>query len=445
VDTSVAHEMRGMHQQRWGVGMLGHALGESFDFKAIDNPNIKIDDNHSYAYLVGKFGGVGGKRGTGRATTAISESSVEKTGAETTAGKSTTEGAALIDTVRQQFEEMAQTSERLKASMASQMPALQAARDLYFEQPRLRAELAKAKSDLAHADAIAKKQVVSMKIVDPAEKQQAIDQIKADLADAVQHKQEAVDRAEDVINKNLTSAFAAWTASIQSDIDTDQGKLDQSKASGDAMTTAEHELDAIDLSSDDAMTKLGQFAADHKLTTLDQMKRPPKDAKTYKKQLVIELKKHDDVSRSGLKKNDADVHADITALEFYKQKLSDRSFIFGHGEKHADGHWGTRYGAESVPLMQLLENGTVRNDAMPQRETSGARKGVYNGEVVATLAKFGWAPGANFGDTMHFDFIEGYNKAVPGGRGAANMKRTRYSPEGDLPPPQPAHKDETKK
>lgn len=84
---------------------------------------------------------------------------------------------------------------------------------------------------------------------------------------------------------------------------------------------------------------------------------------------------------------------------------------------------------------------------MPEPDTSGPRKGVYNGEVVATLAKFGFAPGANYGDTMHFDFIEGFNKAVPGGRGVQNMKRTRYSPDGDVPPPAPAagHKDQIDK
>lgn len=51
----------------------------------------------------------------------------------------------------------------------------------------------------------------------------------------------------------------------------------------------------------------------------------------------------------------------------------------------------------------------------------------------ATLTKLGWSPGAASGDAMQFDFIEGDNKAVPGGRSAANMKRTRYGPECDLP------------
>ena len=37
---------------------------------------------------------------------------------------------------------------------------------------------------------------------------------------------------------------------------------------------------------------------------------------------------------------------------------------------------------------------------------------------------------------MHFDFIEGYTAAVPGGRSMENAKETRFSPEGDLPKPE---------
>ena len=69
-----------------------------------------------------------------------------------------------------------------------------------------------------------------------------------------------------------------------------------------------------------------------------------------------------------------------------------------------------------------------------------AGRKVYNTEVVATLTRFGWAPGATFGDSMHYDFIQGYNAAVPGGRSMKNMG-PRYSPEGDpVPPPAKAAK-----
>jgi len=122
-------------------------------------------------------------------------------------------------------------------------------------------------------------------------------------------------------------------------------------------------------------------------------------------------------------------------------------FVFGRGEKHPDGHWSSKYDVSEVPLMQLLEHGTVRDDPMPARDSGSLRQGVFNPEVAATLAKYGWAPGANYGDTMHFDFIEGFNTSVPGGRGPENKKQTRYSPEGDPPAASagPGHKDEVHK
>lgn len=145
------------------------------------------------------------------------------------------------------------------------------------------------------------------------------------------------------------------------------------------------------------------------------------------------MKTRDAATAKGLQGKDAAAHADIAALEFYPKKLSDPAFVFGKGVEQADGHFASKYDASKVPLMQLLEKGNVRDDAMPERSGAKDRKEVFNADLVATLAKYGFAPGANYGDTMHFDFIEGYNKAVPGGRSNENMKRTRYSPEGDLP------------
>lgn len=446
VGTTVANDLRGMHQQRWGIGMLGHALGESFDLRAMDNPNIKIDNaGHSHGYLIGKFGGEQGKRGSGRARMSIAESAVETTGKETVAGKNTPEGAALVEQVRQQFAEMSLTSERLKHSMESETPRLQAARDLYFDQAGIRVELAKAKADLAHADAVASKRLAGQKFDNAEAKHAAISQIKQEFAALVDEKQDALKQSEATVKRALEQAFAAWTASIQADIDTDQALLNQNDASRVAMTAEEQALAAIDAGAEDVKAQLNAFAEGHSLTTLDKMKRAPKDAKAYKQALASELKARNTKTSSALASHDADAHADIKELHFYQQKLGDPAFVFGRGEKHADGHWGSKYDVSSVPLMQLLEHGTVRDDPMPERETGGARQGVYNAEVVATLARYGFAPGANYGDTMHFDFIEGFNKAVPGGRSPQNMKRTRYSPEGDLPPPAPAHKDESKK
>jgi len=448
VDTSVANDLRGMHQQRWGIGMLGHAIGESFDLKAIDNPNIKMDSaGHSYAYVISKFGGEQDKRGTGRAKTSIPEPAVEKLGQETAAGKNTPEGAALIERVRQQFAELSTTSDRVKRSMAAAMPQLQEARDVYFDQAGLRVELAKANSDLAHGDAVANKQLAGQKFDDPGLKKAAIEQIKQELARALQEKELALKRSDADIKRLLTTAFAAWTASIQADIDADQGLLDQNQTSRNVMTGDEQTLSGFDIGDEESQTRLNQFATEHNLTTLDRMKPAPKDARAYKQALVRELKARDAKATRGLASRDADAHADIKELQVYQAKLMNPDFVFGRGEKHPDGHWGSKYDVSEVPLMQLLEHGTVRDDPMPARETEGARQGVFNPEVAATLAKYGWAPGANYGDTMHFDFIEGFNKSVPGGRGPENMKRTRYSPEGDPAAASagPGHKDEVKK
>ncbi|TMQ04975.1 MAG: hypothetical protein E6J90_14260 [Deltaproteobacteria bacterium] len=294
---------------------------------------------------------------------------------------------------------------------------------------------------------MANKRLAGQKFDTPDAKKAAIEQIKSELAAAVKDKTAALASSEADVRQALQEAFAGWTAGIQSDVDTDQALLDQNQASRTAMTSDEQALAAIDPSGDDAKTRLNQFAVEHNLTPLDKMKRAPKDAKAYKQALASELKGRDTKATKALASRDADAHSDIKELQFYQKKLMDPAFVFGRGEKQDDGHWASKYDVSQVPLMQLLEHGTVRDDPMPERETAGERKGVYNAEVVATLAKFGWAPGANFGDTMHFDFIEGYNKAVPGGRTPQNMKRTRYSPEGDLPPPTATspHKDEPKK
>jgi len=135
-------------------------------------------------------------------------------------------------------------------------------------------------------------------------------------------------------------------------------------------------------------------------------------------------------------------------LKWYQSKLTDPAFVFGKGvavewsdkdHQHAT-HWKSKYDASQIPLMQVLEHGTVRDDAMPESPAGGGKKKIYNGEVIATLARFGWSPGAAFGDTMHFDFVEGYNKAVPGGRNGENIKPTRYSPEGAMHDTDPAKK-----
>jgi hypothetical protein len=57
--------------------------------------------------------------------------------------------------------------------------------------------------------------------------------------------------------------------------------------------------------------------------------------------------------------------------------------------------------ATHAPLMQIIEHGFIRNDAMPARAGED-QKQVFNSSVAATLSRYGFAPGAAFRDVMHF-------------------------------------------
>ena len=450
-DTDVAQDMRGMHQQRWGVGMLGHAIGEAFDFLAIDNPNIKIDDNgHSYAYLVGKFGGKDNKRGTGRSTMQVSESSIEQTGIDVNSGKAATpQQDAMINKLKDQFAEMSATSETLKRTKAAQMPKLDAARDLYFSEGELKAKAADANSRLKQADTIASRQVKDEKITDPDAIKARTAEVKKQLAQDAADATKAMSDVRNKVTEVLNDVFADWVASIQADMDRDSAIKTTDDVVRAATSKEEADLTAIDSAEEGAKDKLNDFAKANKLTEFDKQKKwNQKDAKTFKAALIAELKSRGKKVESEMASHEGDGIKDLTELKWYQSKLTDPAFVFGKGvavewsdkdHQHAT-HWKSKYDASQIPLMQVLEHGTVRDDAMPESPAGGGKKKIYNGEVIATLARFGWSPGAAFGDTMHFDFIEGYNKAVPGGRSGENMKPTRYSPEGAMHDTDPAKK-----
>jgi hypothetical protein len=82
--------------------------------------------------------------------------------------------------------------------------------------------------------------------------------------------------------------------------------------------------------------------------------------------------------------------------------------------------YSTAYEVTEAPIMQYLEHGSIRNDAMPPVAGAGEKKqGVFNAEVVAILAR------------------HGYNKTVPGGRSQPNMSRDRFGPRGTVTKDQP--------
>lgn len=122
---------------------------------------------------------------------------------------------------------------------------------------------------------------------------------------------------------------------------------------------------------------------------------------------------------------------ELEVLDAALDKLKNPKQVFGAPDKQADGTYASDLRATELPLMQYIERGSIRDDAMPET-TDRRRKGVFNAEVVAVLGRYGFAPGSTFGDTMHFDFIEGYSNVAPGGRNRANMASDRYGPRGTL-------------
>jgi hypothetical protein len=421
--TDGALGLRGFHQARTGVGKLGHALGIAFDLLAYDNPNQKIGDD-SHAYLLRRFGGVGDQRGRSMMNIGgkAGEDTVAQLGRDTMAKRPNKEGDATVATIRDQFEEMAATSERFQASMAPQLPELSAARDEYFNSMELEKELAQAARDEKNAD----------KIADAARRAE----IKEPLTAKKEQLQQALDTARADVDAGLAHAFAAWSATIGADIAETRARP--------ARTT--QDLDAIDADAPDALAVLSDFAKQHQL----QKPKPKQSAAGYKPGLQKELAAREKSRNPNDLLSGTYIDNEIAVLTATQRRIHDPKAVFGEGKVVPDPsqatpgaaatgsgpappkHWATKPDVVNVPVMQLIERGFVRHDDMPARSPGGARQEVFNVEVVTTLARFGFSPGATFGDTMHFDFIEGYS-AVPGGRSWVNIDKTRYGPSGDLP------------
>lgn len=444
--TDVAQAMRAMHEQRQGIGMLGHALGVAFDFWANDNPNLKGAPNEPAGlngYMLGTFGADPATGKKGRTTVDLGrtgDANIEAAGKHTAAGKRTVDDDALVTNIRAQFDEIAATSDRFQASLAPHLARLRELRDLYFNQPALKAQIANIDNKISMLDRLAAAQLAEERFAPddalskPEQAQQKAERlavIKQELGESFRiERRDANDQlnaSKIEVRDGLNQEFTTWIKALTNDlaISTASQRTHQSEA--EAANDAMAELKSLKKSED-----IDAFSARHGL-------RPRAGTANdgYKRQLTAELqsRKIKAANDATYAKNESAIYSGLLA------KLSDPARVFGTGIKGVDQHWHTKQQASEAPVMQYAENGFVGNDPMPDPAPAGGngggRKQVFNGEVAATLARFGWSPGSTFGDTMHFDFIEGYTNAVPGGRNAANLKHTRFSPEGDLKPTSP--------
>jgi len=493
--TDVALGLRGFHEARQGIGMLGHALGCSLDLFANDNPNQKTADTGNYGYLLDRFGGQGDKRGRSIMNLgAGGEQTIAQLGDNTAANHPTPDGEAMVQRIHDQFEEMSATSERLRASMAIHLAELQETRDQYFNSMDTAKQVDQAAKDEKNGDKIADQRMKAEKF--EGDKAARREEIKAELRFKKTQLVADLKAAKDGVSAKLKSQFADWAATIDTDIAAVRARQATSEEETAMHLKAKQELDAVDAQSPGAMDTLNTLADKYQLKKMMNAQR----AVNYKLILQRELTVKHKPRASTDPLSSVYLHNELAELEAWQARIHDPKFVFGQGvvvpsatatspaappaaattsaiappaasrtpasagnapasastatgaagapassqAAPAAKHWQTKMEATHAPLMQIIEHGFLRNDAMPER--AGAdQKQVFNSAVAATLARYGFAPGAAFRDAMHFDYVAGYS-AVPGGRSQSNMSHTKYGPSGDIPAPAskasgPANKD----
>lgn len=103
---------------------------------------------------------------------------------------------------------------------------------------------------------------------------------------------------------------------------------------------------------------------------------------------------------------------DANARDAGDKKTLDENAMLERGLSDPQKIFGREPGpvAQRPAVSQLLASGFIRNDDAPDHK--GA---TFNAETAVALAQQGFAPGASYGDMMHFDYIQGFDEEVVGG------------------------------
>ena len=367
-------DSRGMNQKRMPVGMLGHALGESFDLLAAGNPDVR-DDRDSYAlndYMIKKFGhdptdpsfkprtrmDIPSER-NGRAPL---ESRIAKMGAHTKVHVTLdSDDKATLQQITTEFNEIDNTSKNFQASLpAENKEALKATQNEYYallsEQKKLGGKDPKVTAEISRIKGV------------------------------------------------LAEQFAPWTSDLDSE--SSAKRADEQSRRGEIATLDQTKADLGE--SGDA--ELGAFAQAHGLLdkdAFDARKQPKlprgKKPETYREVLQKQISGHRATEESAAMAD----HDTYSVNDALRAKLMNPDRVFGSSATAT---------ARDPSVMQLIEHGMILNQEMSGPDAAKDGSSVFNLDTVLTLARHGFAPGMAFGDSMHFDYIEGYNKAVDGGR-----------------------------
>lgn len=210
--TSVGFGTRGLHEEKWGLGYLGHMLGTTLDLFAYENPNLKADDVEGMRinkYMLERFGrDENGNKG--RATLDyFGDDRIEAMGKRTAAGIASADDDDLEKKIRGQYREMSATSQRFKGENSlgkDNMENLREARTRYFALQKKRDEAAVLARDLA--------------------KTPDDENLKTKLADL-----ESANQAnESWIRAQMDEAFQPWKDELQIDIEKTQNDTSKDEA-----------------------------------------------------------------------------------------------------------------------------------------------------------------------------------------------------------------------
>jgi hypothetical protein len=389
-------QIRNRHQGDHSRGKLGHPLGIAVDFDATANPHQK---DAVAQFMLRQFGGkrVAGtdehEEGSNRMDLPDkSFSTVEDMGQATEEGDALTKRQiAFLAQAHAAYTEMFETSERFRASLADQMPALRAAQAAYLGVMRPGQE---------------RLHEISKELTRLRRKKNAANEAKiATLVNEQAQLAATVGAVHAGVTSTMLAAFAPWLKEMQGFVDSAKEKH-----------------------GDDLSMKVDAAAANALVPRILDAKKP--------KQLRELLS-----PKSKYKVIFADLDADLIDqdFDFAKREMAERAKAVGSARRAAAGVWfrqelierltadpvavfGTGSDQVADPsVMQYLEKGFVRHDEL-NKPNDGVDdnkvREVFNGEFMQAMLMHGWYTGAAWNssvDTMHFDFLEGYAAIVGDG------------------------------
>jgi hypothetical protein len=410
--TTIAMSLRNRHQEGHGQGKLGHPLGISADFAAFDNPN-QLGDGPSQ-YMLRRFGGVDmDTEGANRLVTKGDPSVMTREiGQATVRGEELTERQlAFLDSVERGYNEMAATSRRFQASRAEQMPELRQAESLWFEQgvPALN-RLRDAEKNVESERKKAVKRL-GKKLAGLADKERE-DMISSDPGvQAAIAARDAAQASFDPIQEQVTTvmqtAFEPWLSAMEGNIARAETTHDPAHARVDVpLAMLDRLLGKVPSLKDRAA--IDKLVAQNK-KAFSALPPLPDDLEQAKERLTRYL--------TAVYKAKQSAGEVSMQRELIRRLTESPTAVFG-AQSEKDKQTGRLRHKPTVAgptVMQYLERGFARDDAMPERPGAavGARdaRGVFNAAFIKCMAMFGFNTLATWSgvDTMHFDFREGFD------------------------------------